>query len=72
MKRFVDTAPAELWQVRGLAEHSALLDQVRQTARCRARNATGRNSAAGLASYAATPEGARVERAMRKLEKGIG
>ena len=62
---------AEIWQMRGLAEQSAVIEQVRQRARCRARNATGRNSAAGLAAYVGTPEGMRVERAIRKLEKSL-
>jgi len=71
-KRFgMSMLPAEVWNARAWAEQLAVIEQVRKTARCRSRNATGRNSAAGLAAYVATPEGMRVERAIRNLEKQL-
>ena len=63
--------PAELWTAREMLERRAVLDQVRKEQRCRARNATGRNSARGLAAYVATAEGGRVERAIRKLSEQV-
>lgn len=67
----VPVKSAEVWAMRGFLEQQALLEQVRDRARCRARNVTGRNSARGCAAYVATSEGSRVERALRQLREQV-
>lgn len=63
--------PGQALQVWGYLEQQSLLEQIRQRARCRARNITGRNSAQGQAVYAASPEGRRVARLVQRLSEEI-